>query len=193
MNLKTPTVWTVREVAAWCGVSVRTVLNWITRGELPSYKLPGRGDNRIRNDDLTQFLVRYKMPVPRPERGLSKGRVMVVEDDGPTATLICKMLEREGYETAIARDGFSAGTLMASFRPDLITMDLRMPGLQGAQVIRMIRSMPEQRHLRILVVSGMAPEDLEDAVRAGADDSYAKPVEFLPFMEKVHRLMARRV
>ena len=56
--------FTTGEVAYFCGVSFRTVIQWIKRGHLNAYQLPGRGDNRIGVGDLLNFMEEYGMPIP---------------------------------------------------------------------------------------------------------------------------------
>lgn len=168
---------TTGEAAKWCGVSFRTVLRWIERGELAAYKLPGRGDARIKIDDFVEFLNRNQMPVPAElERAGRSPRILVVDDEPEVTRLIARVLSDEGYEVAVVHDGFSAGAKLATFEPDLITLDLKMPGLGGLQVIQLIRGLEVAAGVRILVISGMSKQDLDRAIEAGADDALAKPV-----------------
>lgn len=167
---------TTGEAAKWCGVSFRTVLRWIERGELAAYKLPGRGDARIKLEDFVEFLNRHQMPVPAELGRSSTPRVLVVDDEPDVARLIARVMSGQGYEVAVVHDGFSAGAKLASFAPDLITLDLRMPGLGGLEVIQLIRGMQAGAGVRILVVSGLSKQDLERAIEAGADDALGKPV-----------------
>jgi two-component system, OmpR family, response regulator VicR len=192
--MKNKEIWTPREVAAWCAVSVRTVLNWIERGELKAFKLPGRGDNRIRMPDLIQFLGRHGMPIPQD---VSKGgmaprtpRILVVDDDPSAVKLIVKTLKLAGYETAAATDGFTAGAQLGSFRPDLVTLDLQMPGLPGHQVIELIRGSKVYRGMKILVVSSLSAAELDRARKLGADDTLQKPIEYKVLQARVAALLA---
>src|SRR5687767_12583968 len=97
---------TTGEAAKWCGVHFRTVLRWCERGVLPSYKLPGRGDRRIRVEDFLKFLRENRMPVPTRLKPPGT-RVLVVDDDPSAVKLISKSLEIAGFEVDHARDGFS--------------------------------------------------------------------------------------
>jgi len=179
------------DVARWCGVTVRTVLNWIEQGLLPAYRLPGRGDNRVRVPALLEFLTRHDIPIPEALRPQSR-RVLVVEDDPDAARLAADSLKRIGFEPRIARDGFSAGVELAAFCPDLVALDLRMPGMDGLQVLRYIRSQKSLRHLKVLVITGAPRDEVDDALAAGADDYLQKPVEPKALREKVARLLETR-
>lgn len=180
---------TTGEAAKWCGVSFRTVLRWIERGELVAYKLPGRGDARIKIPDFVEFLNRHQMPVPAELKAAGKPRVLVVDDEPEVARLIARALQDEGYDVACVHDGFSAGAKLATFEPHLITLDLRMPGLGGLQVIQLIRGLEAARGARILVISGMSRQDLERAIEAGADDALSKPVAVPELREAVRMLL----
>lgn len=174
MTKRTETL-TTGEAAKWCGVSFRTVIRWIQRGELQAYQLPGRGDNRIRVDDFVAFLGKNGMPVPDELGGARAPRVLVVDDEPAAARFLAAALDGRGYEIEIVHDGFAAGNRLARLHPDLITVDLEMPGLGGVDVIRFIRSMPEHAHVKILVVSGQGAQQLQEALNAGADRALAKP------------------
>lgn len=180
---------TTGEAAKWCGVSFRTVLRWIERGELAAYRLPGRGDARIKLADFVAFLNRHEMPVPPELQRAGKPRVLVVDDEPDVARLIARVLTGEGYEVAVVNDGFSAGAKLATFEPDLITLDLKMPGLGGLQVIQLIRGLEAARGVRILVISGMSKQDLERAITAGADDALGKPVSTPELREAARMLL----
>lgn len=192
MPLKNKDVWTPREVAAWCAVSVRTVLNWIDRGELRAFKLPGRGDNRIRMAELVDFLGRHGMPIPSEERTPSArpARVLVVDDDAATVKLISKSLKMAGHEIATASDGFTAGAQLGSFRPDLITLDLQMPGLPGHQVVELVRGSKVYSSIKILVVSSLSAAELDRARQLGADDTLQKPIDYKVLQARVAALLA---
>ncbi len=183
---------TTSEAGEWCGVSFRTVLRWIERGQLKAHKLPGRGDHRIAVDDFQDFLTRHELPVPNPIDRNST-RVLIVEDEEDGATLIGETLRIVGYETASTTEGFSAGARMISFRPDVITLDLHMPGLNGLQIIQFIRSMRQFLQTRILVISGLKESELRQARSLGADDVISKPIDLNLLKLKVAALALRKV
>jgi two-component system response regulator VicR len=180
---------TTGEAAKWCGVSFRTVLRWIERGELAAYRLPGRGDARIKLEDFVEFLGRNHMPVPAELGRTGTPRVLVVDDEPDVAKLIARVLTGQGYEVEMVHDGFSAGARLAAFQPDLITLDLKMPGLGGIQVLRLIRDLKLAAGARILVISGLSKQDLERAIEAGADDALAKPVSAPDLREAARMLL----
>lgn len=183
---------TTGEVARYLGVNFRTVIRWIKRGHLKAYQLPGRGDNRILVNDFLEFLTTHKMNIP-DELGakteeVSK-RILIVENELPMAKAIQRILNSESYETKIALEGFQAGSLLPLFRPDLMTLDLSMPGICGIHVLKFVRSLEEIKETKILVISGRTIEELEEAKEAGANDILQKPFENEILIQKVRNLI----
>lgn len=165
-----------REAARRCGVSFRTVIRWAERGELQAYRLPGRGDYRVPVEELRRFMREHGIPEPDEMSGRPK-RVLVVDDEPAMALAIQRVLARAGFETAIANDGFLAGSLLYTFRPDLLTLDIRMPGIDGFAVLRFLREAPLPTPLKVLVVSGDSAERLEQALALGAHGALCKPFD----------------
>ena len=178
---------TTGEVAKHCGVNLRTVIRWIERGHLKAYQLPGRGDNRVEIADFVAFLHANRMPVPAE---LQEGprRVLVVEDDEQVAGILARALKEAGYEVALAEDGFQAGTLLGTLVPAVMTVDLRMSGMGGLEVIRQVRGNPRLAGVKILIVSAMPKAELEEALKAGADGILQKPFEPEALLAAVSRL-----
>jgi two-component system, OmpR family, response regulator VicR len=183
---------TTGEIADYCGVNFRTVIRWIKRGHLKAYQLPGRGDNRVEIRGFVNFLRENNMPIPDDFRKYSM-RVLIVDDDTSMAKNIQRVLHRAGFETEIALDGFQAGTLAESFTPSLMTLDLKMPGLSGLEVIRFARGKDNLKHIKIAVVSAMPQQDLDEALKAGADCVIEKPFNNDDLVDKVSELMGIRV
>ena len=183
---------TTGEIAEYCGVNFRTVIRWIKRGHLKAYQLPGRGDNRVEIQDFLNFLREHDMPVPDDFKKFSY-RVLIVDDDPSMAKNIQRVLYRAGFETEIALDGFQAGTLAESFTPTVITLDLKMPGLSGLEVVKFARTRDNLKHIKILIISAMPQKDLDEALETGADDVLEKPFNNVELIEKVSLLMGVRI
>ena len=179
---------TTGAVAKYCGVNLKTVLRWIERGELNAYKLPGnRRDNRIESSAFLAFLKKNALPIPRELEAYDR-RILIVDDEIEMAKSIQRTLRAKGYETQIADDGFKAGAMLERFRPSLITLDLRMPGVSGLAVIRFIRYNPEYFPIKILVFSAMPQDALEEAKIAGADDALSKGASKDELVKRIMRL-----
>ena len=104
---------------------------------------------------------------------VSKQKILIVDDDNNIAELIALYLTKECFETKIVNDGEEALREFASFRPDLIILDLMLPGVDGFEICREVRS---QKNTPIIMVS--AKKDDIDKIRGlglGADDYMTKP------------------
>ena len=167
-------VLTTSEAAKLCGVSFRTVIRWVERGELQGYRLPGRGDHRIPLDALHRFMREHGMPIP-DDAGPAERRVLIVDDEAGMSNAIARVLTTAGYKTKIAADGFLAGLLVHSFKPGLMTLDLRMPHLDGLGVLDRLRETPPPAPLKVLVVSAETRDRLDAALERGAHGALAKP------------------
>ncbi len=178
---------TTGDIAKYCGVNFRTVIRWIERGHLKAHQLPGRGDNRVEVSDFMAFLRSHDMPIPEEFLDRSR-RVLIVDDDPAMSAAIQRTLKRAGFETRVASDGFRAGTLLGTFLPGVMTLDLRMPGIPGLDVLKFVRLAERLKDIRILVVSAMPRKELDEALAAGADDVMEKPFRNPELLEKVARL-----
>lgn len=195
---------TTGEVAKYCDVNFRTVIRWIERGVLEAYQLPGRGDNRVPVKAFIKFLKENQMPIPEDfisvESAISadntisenqmetNNKVLIIDDQEEMARTIARVLKRLGYQTEIAENGFIAGVLLLSYKPALVTLDLRMPGLNGFDVLKFIKGREELNALKVLIISGEKSTELEKAISEGADDALAKPFNNQDLEEKVKRL-----
>jgi DNA-binding response OmpR family regulator len=119
----------------------------------------------------------------------SRARLLVVEDEPRLRALLRLYLERAGYEVAEAGDGRSALDTFDADPPDLVVVDLMLPGLQGEALIRAIR---ESSDVPILIASAKR-SDMERiaGLRLGADDYLPKPYNVHELVERVHAILRR--
>lgn len=191
------------EIAAYCDVHHRTVSRWIANGQLKGHKLPGRGNYRVLLEDFIRFLQEQQMPMPldlidsgqqmqvQPLHAALSARVLVIDDEMAYRNAIRRVLFGAGYQLDFAADGFQAGVKISTGKPDLVTLDLSMPGLDGFEVLNFIRQQPELSAVRILVISGLGPEELAKARALGADATLAKPFDNEQLLELVQTLLHR--
>jgi two-component system alkaline phosphatase synthesis response regulator PhoP len=105
-------------------------------------------------------------------------KILVVEDMESVVKLLRMLLEREGFEVTVAQDGLEALEAVRRDKPDLVLLDLLLPGLDGLEVCRRIRHDPLTAHLPIIILSGK--DEVADKViglEIGADDYITKPFE----------------
>jgi two-component system, OmpR family, alkaline phosphatase synthesis response regulator PhoP len=121
---------------------------------------------------------------------VSKSRILVVEDEKHIAEGIRLNLSLLGYDVRIATDGVSALQQWKAWRPDLIVLDIMLPGIDGFSVLQSIRL--EDEKLPILILSAKAgPDDRVRGLAHGVDDYLAKPFNLEEFQLRVERLIKR--
>jgi len=119
-----------------------------------------------------------------------KSRILVVEDEKHIAEGIRLNLSLLGYEVAIAKDGIAALQQWKVWRPDLIVLDIMLPGIDGFSVLQSIRL--EDEKLPILILSAKAtPDDRIRGLTHGVDDYLTKPFNLEEFQLRVERLIKR--
>jgi DNA-binding response OmpR family regulator len=120
----------------------------------------------------------------------SSGRVLIVEDDEAIADVLRRTLRQEGHEVRSSIDGVDALRAAEEFIPDLVILDLGLPGLDGVEVCRRLR---DESDVPILILT--ARSDLDDRVvglDSGADDYLVKPFERQELLARMRALMRRR-
>ena len=125
---------------------------------------------------------------PTPAQTLAD-RVLVIDDEVSFRKAIRRVLFSAGYQLDFAADGFQAGVKIMSGKPDLVTLDLSMPGLDGFEVLKFIREQPELAAVRILVISGLEQSELDRAKQLGANAVLAKPFENEQLLQLVQQLL----
>jgi excisionase family DNA binding protein len=157
-----PDVCTTREAADLLGVSLRSVQQWVEQGALRAYRTVG-GHRRVLRSSVEEMLLGRQEAVS--DRTY---RVLVVEDDPELLTMYRLALESWGLplEVITANDGIRALVEIGKFRPDFLMLDLQMPRMDGFNVIRTLRNMPDFEDIEIIVITGLAPELLERHAQA---------------------------
>ncbi|HOV32372.1 MAG TPA: response regulator [Candidatus Hydrogenedens sp.] len=152
--METRLSFSTSEVAKYCHVTADTIRKWAEAGKIRVFKTPG-GHRRIRRDDLLRFLRENSMPI-HEDLGNSGVKILVVDDEKAVISVIRRFLERAQtpFQIEMAMDGFDAGQLVATFQPDIIFLDLRLPGLDGFEVTRRIKSNPDTSHIQIIAMTG---------------------------------------
>ena len=116
-------------------------------------------------------------------------KALVVEDDGNISELLRLYLEKDGFEVSCAHDGEKGVELAASFQPDVILLDIMLPGKDGFQVCREVRSFSSAPV--IMLTAKGETEDKVAGLEMGADDYITKPFEVRELLARVHAVMRR--
>jgi DNA-binding response OmpR family regulator len=146
-----------------------TVRLWASKGLLPAVTTLG-GHRRFRTQDVEAFVARHQRTTKR--NGDSPSRVLIIDDDVQFARSLKATLTTRapGVTVDIADNGFSAGAMCESMRPDVVTLDLMMPDMDGFEVCGLLRRMFGGSRPRIVVLTAFASRDnVKRVLDAGAD------------------------
>lgn len=174
---------TTREAASLLGVSVRTAQLWSESGLLTAWKTPG-GHRRITRESVEKLRPRGAQPVvpavAEKEPGLPP-RILIAEDDSIFQELYLSILGSWAMQPrlTLAQNGFDALVRIGQERPDLLITDLDMPGMDGFEMLRALKAMPEMDGLQIIVVTGLSAVEISQ--RRGLPEGIPvlhKPVAF---------------
>ena len=114
---------------------------------------------------------------------------MIVEDDGNIAELLHLYLEKEGFETRVAKDGGKGVELFRSYQPDLVLLDIMLPIMDGWMVLRKIRETAKTPV--IMLTAKGETQDKVSGLEGGADDYIVKPFEMKEVLARIHAVMRR--
>jgi PAS domain S-box-containing protein len=138
----------------------------------------GRGSEFVVRLPLSAEPARDVVAVtPLPAVAPSQRRIMVVDDNADAADTLAMVLSLRGYEVRVARDGPSALDTARDFQPELVLLDIGLPGMDGYAVARALRSGPAVNPLRLVALTGYGrDEDRRRSAEAGFDDHLVKPI-----------------
>ncbi len=119
-----------------------------------------------------------------------KGKVLIVEDNPDLAFGLRNNLEIEGYDVRVAEDGPSGVQRILEWKPDLVILDLMLPGMDGYRVLRTVRDAGFANPVLMLTARGQESDKVL-GLRSGADDYVTKPFGVLELMARVEALMRR--
>jgi excisionase family DNA binding protein len=173
--------YTTKQIAEMCGVHISTAIRWIDSGAIKAYRTPG-GRRRVAAAELKSFIERLQIPVDKPigrRRGRPKPLVLVVDDDELVLKAAQRQLVHVPCEVAVAKSGYDALLIVGERLPDLVVLDLKMPGLDGYEVCASIKRNPATQDVEVLAVSAeCTPEVIERAKSLGAYDCMLKSDAF---------------
>jgi DNA-binding response OmpR family regulator len=122
--------------------------------------------------------------------GFSMKRILVVDDEIGALTLIGIMLERGGFEVLKAKDADQALSVLDLETPDLIILDVMMPGMDGIELCRVLRQRPDTAELPVLILSARGDaKSVMSGMDAGASDYLPKPILHHDLVAKVRRML----
>ena len=118
-------------------------------------------------------------------------RVLIVDDEPNMARAIQRTLKAVGFDTLVATSGLEAGIYLHYSAPDVITLDMRMPDVDGRELLNFMRGLDDYANVKILVVTGMNDQDLQLLDLRNVDDVLHKPFDNDELVGKVTALAVR--
>ncbi len=182
-------VYTTGEAAVLCNLSQQTIIRCFDNGQLNGFRVPGSKFRRIPFDSLLTFI--KDNGIPLGDLADTKIRVLVVDDDPQIVELFVDVLsDDDSFEVRTAETGYDAGVLTHQFKPHVVVLDFMLPDINGNVVCKTIRSNPELKDIKILVISGMVnPAEVQTLMDAGADDFIKKPFNIQNVIDRIRELV----
>jgi two-component system cell cycle response regulator DivK len=118
--------------------------------------------------------------------------ILIVEDNELNMRLFNDILQASGYQTLQTDDGSEAVTLTEQHHPDLILMDMRLPGISGLEATQIIKGRDDLRHIPIVAVTASALKGDEEKILAGGCDAFiAKPISIPTFLSTISQFLEK--
>lgn len=117
-------------------------------------------------------------------------KILIVEDNDTNMKLFHDLLDAHGYDTLQTKDGREVLAIMREKHPDLILMDIQLPGMSGLEITKLIKADDELKSIPIVAVTAFAMKGDEEKMRLSGCDAYiAKPISLKPFLETIKTLI----
>lgn len=190
-------VYSALEVANICGVVNQTAINWIRNGYLKAFSTPG-GQYRIYLEDLVDFMKDRNMKIPTELLEVSQQKksisasILIVDDDRGLNQVVTKFIEKEIPDLSIfqAFDGFEAGAIMAEKKPNIILLDLDLPGVNGEDLFKKINASEEFGKPVVCVMTALKDETVLDRLKDnGVENFFIKPLNLVEISDTVKDLI----
>ena len=176
------------EVARMLKVSPITVRQWASRGLIGATTTAG-GHRRFTLEAVRRFASERGIVLPR-EAGGPVRRVLVVDDDRQLNRFLVELINawsrrtQGELEVESAHDGFEAGSKVHTFDPDVVLLDLMMPGVDGFEVCERLKSDTATCHMRVVAMTGYySPDRVQRILASGADRFLRKPFSKVEVLE----------
>lgn len=183
------------EAAKYLGVSRSSLTNWVKQGLIGGGATPG-GHYRFTAEELDTFADKRGLtknsdfnPSSAHEAG-SVSKLLVIDDDEPFREFIKDALEAfKSYELKEASDGMKGALIIGSWKPDLVILDIRMPNMDGVELLKLIRENPETADINVIIASAhLSPELKSDLEKLHADIVMEKPVRLAKLVGAIQKL-----
>lgn len=177
---------TTGQIASACQVSIPTIKRWVREGHLSAFQTAG-GHYRITDEEFKRFQTAQRIPIE------GSPRILIVDDDPKLLNTLAEALGwDQGYKVKVevAQDGYEGLIKVGTFRPHLLVLDLRMPGLDGFQVCRKVKADPVTNAIKILAITAYPEGNARERIlQAGADGFLEKPFQLADLQAQVASLV----
>jgi len=176
------------------GVAVSSVSKWIDEGKLVAGRTPG-GHRRIEKDDFVRFLYQQKLRIP-DELQEHLPKILIVDDEAAFAKWLAEEIGERYPQSQVhlALDGYSAGEIVGLVRPAVIILDLRMPGIDGFEVCRRIKSNPLISQAAVIAVTADPdPERIQRILSLGACACFTKPIDVSALSAEIDKALGAAI
>lgn len=178
------------EAARLLGVGHSTIKRWIDSGALPAHRTLG-GHRRILERDLLDFAAEKRIPIDPLAIG-APPRLLLVDDERDFLKILSGRIRslRPDIEVLTAESGFQAGVLIGRRPPEMVLLDIHMPGMDGYDVCRSIKANPATEETAVVGVTARRDrEAIRRFLRAGADEVLLKPIDPSALGEVLDRVL----
>ena len=118
-------------------------------------------------------------------------KILLVDDEEGFLSVIKEALEIRGFDIVIAKSAIEAGLELSSKKPDLILMDIKMPGIDGLQACAAIKKNPDTANIPIMIVSAISEEaQIKKAHKMGVSDYFIKPVDIEKLVKRIKEVLS---
>lgn len=194
-----PVLYSALEAAKLCGVVNQTAINWIKNNHLKAFKTPG-GQFRVYPEDLRDFMIKRNIQIPAElrlacgESIIESDTILIVDDDKALNSVLAKFIGGKINSLTVyqAFDGFEAGSLMAEKHPEILIIDLDLPGVDGFDLCRRISEAERFGKPEIIVITALEDDDAESKVKKfGVNYFMKKPLDLPKIYETIKRIIEK--
>lgn len=178
-------------VAKICRVSKKTVLNWIYKGALKAFTTFG-GHYRIWPGDLKKFMTSAGLDVPFTFVDERQTTFLIVDDDDAYRMLLKEAIcsNFPSADVITTEDGYEALLLIGERKPNVVLLDLRMPNLDGFQVLELLRSRKRDGAMKVIVLSGYIDDESREKLKLTvADELWEKRKDIHELMSSLRAML----
>ena len=131
---------------------------------------------------------------PIPANNVTRGTILIVDDEEDILELVRLNLAREGYDVLTATSGEQALKMAQTHQPELVILDLMLPGIDGLEVCKILKRNPKTNQMRVIMLTAKSEEsDIITGLELGADDYITKPFSAKVLVARVRRVMRKEV